>query len=174
MAAPKQRPPSREQVQLEVDAIMRDVEEKRTKRSKQQQQLHDDMLSAIFKSVFEDTVPDSAVGIYSSGEKEPHGMHCPQRSLMQKATACQMPRLRNMYPAVRDQEHREWINSIMHSPDGPPNAVDQLIYSAFECALSILRAAGSAVVSIGGINPYQLDLFLFKDMGIGGILSKFH
>ena len=63
MAAPKQRPPSREQVQLEVDAIMRDVEEKRTKRSKQQQQLHDDMLSAIFKSVFEDTVPDSAVGI---------------------------------------------------------------------------------------------------------------
>ena len=42
---------------------MRDVEEKRAKRSKQQQQLHDDMLSAIFKSVFEDTVPDSAVKI---------------------------------------------------------------------------------------------------------------
>ena len=37
IAAPKQRPPSREQVQIEVDAIMRDVEEKRTKRSKQQQ-----------------------------------------------------------------------------------------------------------------------------------------
>ena len=81
--------------------------------------------------------------------------------------------IENMYPAVRDREHREWINSIMHSPDGPPNAVDQLIYSAFECAVSILRAAGSAVVHIGGINPYQLDLFLFKDMGIGGILSKF-
>ena len=81
--------------------------------------------------------------------------------------------IENMHPAVRDQEHREWIDSIMHSPDGPPNAVDQLIYSAFECALSILRAAGSAVVSIGGINPYQLDLFLFKEMGIGGILSKF-
>ena len=29
------------------------------------------------------------------------------------------------------------------------------------------------MMSIGGINPYQLDLFLFKDMGIGGILSKF-
>ena len=26
---------------------------------------------------------------------------------------------------------------------------------------------------IGGINAYQLDLFLLKDMGIGGILSKF-
>ena len=33
IAAPKQRPPSREQVQIEVDAIMRDVEEKRAKRS---------------------------------------------------------------------------------------------------------------------------------------------
>ena len=64
IAAPKPRPPSREQVQIEVDAIMREVEEKRSKRSKQQQQLHDDMLSAIFKSVFEDTVPDSAVGIF--------------------------------------------------------------------------------------------------------------
>ena len=26
---------------------------------------------------------------------------------------------------------------------------------------------------IGGINAYQLDLFLFKDVGIGGILAKF-
>ena len=68
--------------------------------------------------------------------------------------------IESMYPAVRDK-HREWINSIMYSPDGPPNAVDQLIYSAFECALSILKAAGSAVVSIGGINPYQLDLMTF-------------
>ena len=221
IAAPKQRPPSREQVQIEVDAIMRDVEEKRTKRSKQQQQLHDDMLSAIFKSVFEDTVPDSAVGIYSSGEKDRMGCTIPKvidfrslpvpvqdnlmraeilptmwpryrisghermfhyclmtvtrRQMLQKAESHSLSNAanENMYPAVRDQERREWINSIMHSPDGPPNAVDQLIYSAFECALSILRAAGSAVVSIGGINPYQLDLFLFKDMGIGGILSKF-
>ena len=53
----------------------------------------------------------------------------------------------------------------MYSPDGPPNAVDQLIYSAFECALSILRAAGSAVMSIGGINPYQLDLVLVQGHG---------
>ena len=48
MAAPKPRPPSREQVQIEVDAIMREAEEKRAKRSKDQQQLYDDMLSAIF------------------------------------------------------------------------------------------------------------------------------
>ena len=73
IAAPKPRQPSREQVQIEVDAIMREAEEKRAKRSKKQQQLHDDMLSAIFKSVFEDTVPDSAVGIYSSGEKDRMG-----------------------------------------------------------------------------------------------------
>ena len=221
IAAPKQRPPSREQVQIEVDAIMRDVEEKRTKRSKQQQQLHDDMLSAIFKSVFEDTVPDSAVGIYSSGEKDRMGCSIPKvidfrslpvpvqdnlmraeilptmwpryrisghermfhyclmtvtrRQMLQEAKSHSLSNaaIENMYPVVRDHEHREWINSIMHSPDGPSNAVDQLIYSAFECAVSILRAAGSAVVSIGGINPYQLNLFLFKDMGIGGILSKF-
>ena len=57
---------------------MRDVEEKRANRSKQQQQLHDDMLSAIFKSVFEDTVPDSAVGIYSSGEKDRMGCTIPK------------------------------------------------------------------------------------------------
>ena len=53
---------------------MREVEEKRAKRSADQQRLHDAMLSVIFKSVFEDTVPDSAVGIYSSGEKGPHGV----------------------------------------------------------------------------------------------------
>ena len=81
--------------------------------------------------------------------------------------------IENMYPSGRDQEHRTWINSIMYSTDGPQDAVDQLINSAFECALNILRAAGSAVVNIEGINPYQLDLFLFKDMGIGGILAKF-
>ena len=78
IAAPKQRPLSREQVQIEVDTIMRDVEDKRAKRSKQQQQLHDDMLSAIFKSVFEDTVPDSAVGFYSSGEKDRMGCSIPK------------------------------------------------------------------------------------------------
>ena len=221
IAAPKPRPPSREQVQIEVDAIMRDIEEKRANRSKQQQQLHDDMLSAIFKSVFEDTVPDSAVGIYSSGMKDRMGCVIPkvidfrslpipvQDNLMKAEILPTMwPRYRisghermfhyclmtvtrrqmlheaeshslsaaaieNMYPLARDQEHREWINSIMYSPDGPPNAVGKLICSALECAISILRAAGSAVVHIGGINPYQLDLFLFKDMGIGGILAKF-
>ena len=78
IAAPKPKAPSREQVQIEVDAIMRNIEEKRAKRSKQQQQLHDDMLSAIFKSVFEDTVPDSAVGIYCSGEKDRMGCSVPE------------------------------------------------------------------------------------------------
>ena len=61
----------------------------------------------------------------------------------------------------------------MSTPGGPPNAVDQLIYAAFECAVSILREAGSPVRFVIELNAYQLDLFLFKDMGIGGILSKF-
>ena len=51
----------------EVDTIMREAEEKRTKRTSDEQQLHDAMLAAIFKSAFEDTVPENVVGIYSSG-----------------------------------------------------------------------------------------------------------
>ena len=57
----------------------------------------------------------------------------------------------------------------MFTPGGPQDVVDQLILAAFECAVSIRREAGSPV----NFNAYQLDLFLFKDMGIGGILSKF-
>ena len=196
IAAPKPKPPSREQVQIEVDAIMRDVEEKRAKRSKQQQQLYDDMLSAIFKSVFEDTVPDSAVGIYSSGEKDRMGCSIPKvidfRSLpvAVQDNLMRAEILPTMWPRYRISGHermfrglrtciqpqltkRDWINSVMSTPEGPADAVDQLIYAAFGCAVSILRAAGSPVVFIRDINAYQLDLFLFKDMGIGGILAKF-
>ena len=61
----------------------------------------------------------------------------------------------------------------MSTPEGPADAVDQLIYAAFECAVSILREAGSQVMFVRDFNAYQLDLFLFKDMGIGGILAKF-
>ena len=60
-------------MQIEVDAIMREAEEKRAKRTADQQHLHDAMLSAIFKSVFEDTVPDSAVWIYPQGKKDRMG-----------------------------------------------------------------------------------------------------
>ena len=77
-SSPKPRAPSREQVQIEVDTIMREVEEKRSKRTADQQRLHDAMLSTIFKSVFEDTVPDSAVGIYSSAEKDRMGCDIPK------------------------------------------------------------------------------------------------
>ena len=77
-SSPKPRPPSREQVQIEVDTIMREVEEKRAKRSAEQQRLHDAMLSVIFKSVFEDTVPDSTVGIYSSVQKDRMGCEIPK------------------------------------------------------------------------------------------------
>ena len=216
-SSPKPRPPSREQVQIEVDTIMREVEEKRDKRSADQQRLHDAMLSVIFKTVFEDTIPDSAVGIYSSGEKDRMGCDIPKvidfRSLLngvqddlmkaeilptmwpryrisgyermfhyclmtvtRRRVLCEAHNLtpagiENMYPSSTDKKHRDWINELMFISGGPQNAVDQLILAAFERAVSILREAGSPVMFV--INAYQLDLFLFKDMGIGSILSKF-
>ena len=78
-----------------------------------------------------------------------------------------------MYPTATDKKHREGINELMYTPGGPRDAVGQLILAAFECAVSILREAGSPVMFVIEFNACQLDLFLFKDMGIGGILSKF-
>ena len=80
-SSPKPKAPTREQVQIEVDTIMREAEEKRAKRSADQQQLHDAMLSAIFKSVFEDTVPDSAVGTSFLREEGSHSVMRFQRLL---------------------------------------------------------------------------------------------
>ena len=207
-SSPKPKAPSREQVQIEVDTIMREVEEKRAslRRTADQQQLHDAMLSAIFKSVFEDTVPDSAVGIYSSGEKDCTGCDIPKiidfRSLptgvqddLMKAeilptmwpqyriSGCErmfhyclmtvttlfeaschnlsQAGIDNMYPPAIDRKHRNWINSLMSTPGGPQEVVDQLILVAFECAISILREAGSPVKFVINFNAYQLDLFLF-------------
>ena len=78
--------------------------------------------------------------------------------------------IENMYhPLLMRSTGLEQIST----PGGPPTAVDQLIYAAFECAVSILREAGSPVRFVIELNAYQLDLFLFKDVGIGGILSKF-
>ena len=81
--------------------------------------------------------------------------------------------IENMYPSAIDNKHRAWIYDMMFTPCGPQDTVDQLILAGFECAISILREAGSPVRFIIELNAYQLDLFLFKDMGIGGILSKF-
>ena len=53
-------------------------QKKSCERTADQQHLHDAMLSAIFKSVFEDTVPDSAVGMYSSGKKDRMGCDIPK------------------------------------------------------------------------------------------------
>ena len=78
-----------------------------------------------------------------------------------------------MYPSSTDKKHRDWINELMFVPGGPQDVVDQLILAAIECAVSILREAGSIVMFVIYFNAYQLDLFLFKDMGIGGILAKF-
>ena len=81
--------------------------------------------------------------------------------------------IENVYPSATDKKHSNWINELMFTPGGPQNVVDQLILAAFECAVSILREAGSPVMFVIYFNAQQLDLFLFKAMGIGGILSKF-
>ena len=59
-----------------------------------------------------------------------------------------------------------------YSGGGHPNPVQQLVVSAYECAISILNSAGSYPAGIENFNAYQLDLFLFKDMGMGGNLAK--
>ena len=61
----------------------------------------------------------------------------------------------------------------MHTSGGPTESVDQLIFAAFECAVNILQEAGSFATGVDNFNAYQLDLFLFKDMGIDGILANF-
>ena len=78
-----------------------------------------------------------------------------------------------LYPVYLDTQYRGWINELLHVPGGHPNPAQQLIVSAYECAISILNSAGSFPAGVENFNAYQLDLFLFKDMGIGGILSKF-
>ena len=67
LAAPtsKSKPeakPSREQVHLEIDAILRDAEQRRLKRSEQERQMNDAMLTTIFKAVHEDSIPESYLG----------------------------------------------------------------------------------------------------------------
>ena len=79
----------------------------------------------------------------------------------------------NMYPRSVDREHRDWINALVHTSGGPSEQVDQLLFAAFECAVEILNDAGYFVIGVDKLNAYQLDLFLFKDMAIGGFLSKF-
>ena len=68
----------------------------------------------------------------------------------------------NMYPPAVDREHRDWINSLMHTSGGLSEPLDQLVLAAFECAIEILHDAGSCVTGIDKVNAYQLDLFLFK------------
>ena len=196
-------------MQIEVDAILREAEERKNKRSSDEQQLHDAMLSAIFKSVSEDTVPDSAVGIYFSGKKGRTGCDIPKvidfrslpigvqddlmkaemwpryrisgyermfhyrlttvitRKMVYKATCHSLSpgAANNMYPPAEDQKHRDWINELMHFrwAIGCSGSVDPRRFRVRR-----QHPPGSRFLSHR--NAYQLDLFLFKDMGIGGIL----
>ena len=77
-AAPKPKAHTREQVQAEVDIILREAQEKRNKHTEEERQIHDAMLAAIFKAVHEDTVPESYARIYSSGAKGKMGCDIPK------------------------------------------------------------------------------------------------
>ena len=195
-SAPKPKAPFKEQVQIEVATIMREAEEKRAKRTSDEQQLHDAMLAAIFKSVFEvpkviefRTLPINVQDDLMRAEilptMWPHyrisGYECmfhsrlmtvTRRAMIYKATCHSLSpgAADNMYPNSVDKEHRDWINELMHTSGGPSECVDQLIFAG---AVNILQEAGSFATGVDNFNAYQLDLFLFKEMGIGGIIAKF-
>ena len=66
--------------------------------------------------------------------------------------------------------HRAWIKDLLFVQGGHQNPVEQL----FERAISILQSVGAVTCeSVRQFNAYQLVLLLFKDMGLGGILSTF-
>ena len=53
----------------EIDLVLRAAEQKRLKHSEEEKQKHDATLTAIFKAARENTVPESYVGISSTGTK---------------------------------------------------------------------------------------------------------
>ena len=58
--SPRSKPkakPTREQVQTEIDLILREAEQKRLKRSEEERQMR------VFKAAHEDTLPESHVGL---------------------------------------------------------------------------------------------------------------
>ena len=65
--------PSKEQAQTEIVSILRDGEQRRLRRSEHERQVHDAMLTAIFKAVHEDSVPESYLGKYSTDTKDRMG-----------------------------------------------------------------------------------------------------
>ena len=81
--------------------------------------------------------------------------------------------IENMYPKKVDEQGREWIQDFIFAPGNHPDPVGQLVLSAYECAISILQSAGAErCTNVSHFNAYQLDLFMFKDMGLGGKLAK--
>ena len=55
----------------------------------------------------------------------------------------------------------------MYVPGNSSDPADELILSAFECAINILQSAGARRSDDAEFNAYQLDLFTFKDMDLG-------
>ena len=98
-----------------------------------------------------------------------------RRAMISEATCHNLTpgALNNMYPPFVDAQYRSWINDLLHVPGGHSDPVLLLVISAYECTVSILPFAGADCFSVVQFNAYELDLFLFKDMGLGGILSKF-
>ena len=67
-------------MQIEVDTIFREAQEKRKKRSADERQMHDAMLVAIFKAIHEDSVPESYVGIIPPAGKTEWDVMSPRSS----------------------------------------------------------------------------------------------
>ena len=64
---PKNKPkakPTKEQVQIEVDSILKEAEQRRLKNSEQERQIHDAMFTTIFKAVREDSAPEPYMDLF--------------------------------------------------------------------------------------------------------------
>ena len=61
--------------------------------------------------------------------------------------------LENMYPPSVDLRYRSsWIYDLFHVTGGHSGPVQQLVISAYECAVSILTSAGADCIGVAQFN----------------------
>ena len=65
----------------------------------------------------------------------------------------------NMYPAPLDIQYTEWNNELMRVPSGHRDPIQQVVVSAYECAISIFDEIGAYPTRVENFNVFQLDLF---------------
>ena len=68
-----------------------------------------------------------------------------------------------------DEEHRAWVEEMLHASSDSHNAASEIIIAACEYAINILISAKALVNTVK--DAYRLDT-LFKDMGIGGLSRR--